>query len=108
METMTKKTKKNFSKKQFSIAIIGLILLALLGSYLANADVMLTMYLVTGLLFGYILTRARFGFAGGVKEPFMTGNSSLAKALLFTFAVTIIATAGVHWGTMVLDGASVS
>nr|AGF93444.1 YeeE/YedE family protein [uncultured organism] len=108
MEEAREKAKNNFSRKQFSIAVIGMILLILLGSYLANTDIMLTMYLVTGLLFGYILTRARFGFAGGVKEPYMTGNSSLAKALLFTFAITIIATAGVHWGTMVLDGASVT
>ena len=99
---------KNFDAKQIVIAIILLALLGGFGISAYNSDVMLGMFLVTGLIFGYLLTRARFGFAGGVKEPYMTGDSSLATALFFIFAVTIIATAGVHWGTMVLDGASVA
>ena len=100
--------KKNFDGKQIAIGIIAVILLGIAGSFLANTDKMLTMFLVTGIVLGYILTRGRFGFAGGVKQPYMTGNSALVKGLLVTFAVTIIATAGVHWGTMVLDGASVA
>ena len=100
--------KQHFDGKQVVIAIIALILLGAFGSFLANTNQMLGMFLVTGIIFGYILTRARFGFAGGVKQPYMTGNSALVKGLLVTFAVTIIATAGVHWGTMVLDGASVA
>ena len=102
------KSEKNWNVKQILIGIIGLVLLGVFGSFLANLNIMLTMYLVTGLLFGYILTRARFGFAGGVKKIYMTGEGSLSKALLIMFAVTIVAMAGVHWGAVVLDGGSMA
>ncbi len=53
--------------------------------------------MLTGLALGYILTRTRFGFAGGVKRIYVMGEGSLTKALLLMFALASTFTAGIHW-----------
>ncbi len=58
----------------------------------------LALFLLTGLLLGYVLQRSRFGFAGGVRKIAMTGDGKLSKALLFLFAITTIGAAGIHYG----------
>ena len=57
----------------------------------------LALFLITGLMLGYLLQRSRFGFAGGVRKIAMTGDGKLSKALLFLFAITVIGTAGIHY-----------
>ncbi|MBS5939052.1 YeeE/YedE family protein [Clostridium sp.] len=57
----------------------------------------LALFLITGLMLGYVLQRSRFGFAGGVRKIAMTGDGKLSKALLFLFAITVIGTAGIHY-----------
>ncbi|MFW6229811.1 MAG: YeeE/YedE family protein [Halanaerobium sp.] len=97
----------NISKKQLWAALILIFIMIIAGNQLAVIDQGLTLSLITGLFFGYILTRGRFGFAGGVKKIYITGEGSLTKALLVMFGVTIIAMAGLHWGAAA-DGAVVS
>lgn len=58
----------------------------------------LDLFLLTGLLLGYVLQRSRFGFAGGIRKIAMTGDGKLSKALLFLFAITTIGAAGIHYG----------
>ena len=81
-------------------ALIGMaviVSIAAFGFYLSRSGEELTLYLFTGVALGYILTRSRFGFAGGVKKLYVTGNGSLTRALLLMFAITMIGMAGVHW-----------
>ena len=58
----------------------------------------LALFLLTGLLLGYVLQRGRFGFAGGVRKIGITGDGTLSKALLFLFGITTIGAAGIHYG----------
>lgn len=46
-----------------------------------------------------MLTRSRFGFAGGVKRVFYRGESSLTVALLLLFTITAIVNVGIQWAT---------
>lgn len=57
----------------------------------------LALFLITGLMLGYILQRSRFGFAGGVRKIAVTGDGRLTKALLAMFAVTVVGAAGIHY-----------
>ncbi|MFP4020967.1 MAG: YeeE/YedE family protein, partial [Halanaerobium sp.] len=99
--------KNNIKKNQLWAALILIFIMIIAGNQLAVIDQGLTLSLITGLFFGYLLTRGRFGFAGGVKKIYITGEGSLTKALLVMFGVTIIAMAGLHWGAAA-DGAVVS
>lgn len=103
--------RKGIDLKQVSIGIALVVLLSAFGTYLNNTSSKLSLYLITGILFGYILTRSRFGFAGGIKRIYVTGDGSLTRALLIMFGITIIATAGIHWhaassGAEVIPGIS--
>ena len=85
-------------KDQSLIGIILVILMALFGFYLNGRGANLPLSLITGLGLGYILARSRYGFAGGIKRIYLTGEGSLTKALLLMFAISIIGVAGVHFG----------
>ena len=85
-------------KGQTLIGIILLALIASFGFYLNGRGANLPMSLITGLGLGYILARSRYGFAGGVKRIYLTGEGSLTRALLLMFAISIIGVAGVHFG----------
>jgi len=80
--------------------IIGLIVFALIifwAFYLNTQVSKLPMALFAGLLIGYVLTRSRFGFAGGIKRVFYRGEASLTNALLVMFAITAIVNVGIQW-----------
>lgn len=85
-------------KNQVFAGIILIIAMMFFGVYLKAKSETLTLFLITGLILGYILTRSRYGFAGGIKKIYLTGDGSLTKALLFLFAISIVGVAGVHYG----------
>lgn len=74
-----------------------ILFITIYSSFISNISNKLSLYLLTGVILGYILTRSRFGFAGGVKRIYVTGEGSLTKALLLMFALTMVGMAGIHW-----------
>lgn len=64
----------------------------------------LRLFLIAGLALGYTLTRARYGFAGGVKRIYMRGEGSLSKALIVLLLVTSVVFFGIQMKA-VLGGA---
>ncbi|WP_440896494.1 YeeE/YedE family protein [Amphibacillus sp. Q70] len=89
---------------QLIIGIFIIIGLVLFGVYLHSLSETLPVYLFAGVLLGYILTRSRFGFAGGIKRIYMRGEGSLSKALLILILVTALVTMGIQWKAA-LEGA---
>lgn len=88
-------------KKGQSLVGIALVIgMIFFGVFLKGKDENLALFLITGLAFGYILTRSRYGFAGGIKKIYLTGDGSLTKAILLLFAISIIGVAGVQYGAM--------
>ncbi|WP_217587564.1 YeeE/YedE family protein [Lentibacillus saliphilus] len=94
------KNPKLHSNALWTQAFIGLIIIAFVGyfgMFLSHSSQKLTLYLLTGVALGYILTRATFGFAGGVKKIYVTGYGGLSRALLIMFAITMVGMIGIHW-----------
>lgn len=85
-------------KSQIFIGILILVIIMVSALSLYGKDSKLGLFLITGTMLGYIFTRSRYGFAGGVRKIYFTGDSSLTKALLLMFALSIIGTAGIHFG----------
>lgn len=81
-------------KTQIVVAVAIIILMVWWGFSMPAKS---AWYLVSGLLIGYILTRSRFGFAGGVKRPYMTGDTRLNEALFFMFVITAVVVAVIQW-----------
>ena len=77
---------------QTLVGIFFLLILLVLGKYYLQTDDMYFRLLI-GLGFGYTLTRASIGFAGGVNKLARTGSSTLATSLMLMFLLTSIVSA---------------
>lgn len=93
-------------KKQVYFGFAVLIAIIAFGIVQYSKDYRLALHLLIGTSIGYVMQRSRFGFAGAIRKPYITGDISLTKALLFMFSITIIATAAIHYGAYV-NGADV-
>lgn len=100
-QEMTKTYQEEISViKNKTQPVIGLLLvfgLIVFGFYLNQLKMSLPMHLLAGVLMGYVLSRGRFGFAGGVKRLVVRGEGSLTKALVVMFAITTFVTFGIQW-----------
>lgn len=96
-ESVSEVTFKDKTAMQPLIGFAIIIALVAFGFYLSTLKDILPLHLFAGILLGYILTRARFGFAGGIKRIYMRGEGSLSKALLLLLFVTSIVIMGIQW-----------
>ncbi len=78
-------------------SIIGFVLLLAVMFWSYSMGGKLEVYMVSGLLVGYALSRSRFGYAGGVKRIYMTGDDKLSVALFAMFVITSLVVAGIHF-----------
>ncbi|MDO5734795.1 MAG: YeeE/YedE family protein [Eubacteriales bacterium] len=88
---------KHFSKGQVISGFVLIALMTLFGFYLHGISPDLPAALVFGLGIGYTLTRSRYGFAGGIKRIYVTGNGDLSVALLVAFVITTAIYGAYHW-----------
>jgi uncharacterized membrane protein YedE/YeeE len=86
------------NKTQYFIGFVIIIAMVIFTRFLSANNPKLGLFLITGLAIGYVMQRSRFGFAGGIKRLYVTGDSSLTKALMFLLAISIIITAAIHYG----------
>jgi uncharacterized membrane protein YedE/YeeE len=92
------KVKANTNKPQYFIGFAIIIAMVFFTISLSANNPKLGLFLITGLSIGYIMQRSRLGFAGGIKRIYVTGDSSLTKALMFMLTISIIITAAIHYG----------
>ncbi len=85
---------KKINLTEFIIGAVLLVLLIVLNRVLLKSD-MLLFRMVIGLAIGYVLTRAAFGFAGGVNRAYKTGSTKLMRAIMLAFFISSVITAGV-------------
>ncbi|MDF2519971.1 MAG: putative rane protein [Clostridia bacterium] len=106
--TVTKvNSEVTINKVQVFIGFAILIAMLAFAAIQSGTNPKLGLFLITGLSIGYLMQRSRFGFAGGIRRLYITGESSLTKALLFMLSISLIITAAVHYGAFV-SGAEAS
>ncbi|MGO2083460.1 YeeE/YedE family protein [Vagococcus sp.] len=88
---------EGFAWSQPIIAIIIVISLTIFGSMIGHEKAVLPIQLFSGVLLGIVLTRSRFGFAGGIKRIYVRGEGSLTKALLVMLFCTMLLFLGIQW-----------
>ncbi len=81
-----KKPKKN----QLPIALLVLALIIVVGILLNAKSENLAMFWIFGCCFGFILQKSRFCFTASMRDPCITGSTSITKAVLIAFAITTI------------------
>ena len=83
---------------QIPIGIAVFIALVVLGVLISVQSATLGFFWFTGIIFGFILQKARFCFTASLRDPYLTGGTSLTKAVLTALAVTTIGFAAIMYG----------
>ncbi|GKX32033.1 hypothetical protein SH1V18_45130 [Vallitalea longa] len=92
--TRRRKPKKN----QIPIGILVLIVITFIGVLLGLETNNTLLFWMTGILFGFILQKARFCFTASMRDPYLTGSTSLTRAVLIAFAITTIGFTAIKYG----------
>ncbi len=94
-------TSRKPKKSQLPFGIGLFALLIVFGIYLSTLSPKLGLFWITGLCFGFILQKSRFCFTASMRDPYLTGSTSVTRAVLIAFAVTTIGFAAIKYGAFV-------
>lgn len=83
-------TARKPKKDQTKFGLIVLALVIAFGIYMFTVSSLLGIFWLTGIAFGFILRRSNFCFTASMRDPLLTGSTSLARAVLIAFAITSV------------------
>lgn len=93
--------KRKPKKNQLPLGIGVAVILSVIGIYLATKSAKLGLFWITGISFGFILQKARFCFTASMRDPYLTGGTTLTRAVLIAFAITSIGFTAIKYGAYV-------
>ncbi len=96
-KTGTKKKKAN----QLPIGVVVFVGIIAFTIYLATISAKLALFWILGGCFGFILQKSRFCFTASMRDPYLTGSTSVTRAVLIAFAVTTIGFAAIKYGAYI-------
>lgn len=88
-------------KSQLPYGIIAFLAVVAIGILLSTKSAALSLFWITGLCFGFILQKARFCFTASMRDPYLTGGTSLSRAVLIAFAITTIGFTAIKYGSFI-------
>ncbi|PKM86247.1 MAG: transporter [Firmicutes bacterium HGW-Firmicutes-12] len=91
-------SKKKPKKNQVPIGIALFVVMIAFGLYLAPKSPYLSIFWLVGSCFGFILQRSRFCFTASMRDPSLTGSTSVTRAVLIAFAITTIGFTAIKYG----------
>ncbi|BFH68914.1 hypothetical protein J27TS7_22690 [Paenibacillus dendritiformis] len=77
-------------KSQLPYALLATALVIAFGFYLNHYNDNMVVYLLFGLSFGVILQRSRFCFTASMRDPCITGSTSVTRAVLIACSLATI------------------
>ena len=94
--TRSKKKKVN----QIPFGIILLIALIALGFFLAGNKISLALMWFFGISAGFILQRSRFCFTASLRDPVLTGGTSLTKAVIIAVSIATVGFVAIQYSAV--------
>ncbi len=85
-------------KSQIPIALLVGVVMIALGVVMAFVSPVLGFFWFTGIAFGFILQKTRFCFTAAMRDPYLTGGTNLAKAVLIALAITTLGFWAIKYG----------
>lgn len=90
------KRRKKKNQIPMGLAVLAFIVIGIV--LLAGGSPLLAFFWLTGNVFGFVLQKTRFCFTAAMRDPYLTGGTSLAKAVLVALAVTSIGFVAIKYG----------
>ncbi|PKM94552.1 MAG: transporter [Firmicutes bacterium HGW-Firmicutes-1] len=90
----TRKPKVN----QIPFGVLLLVIIAGITMYLSIRSDNIALFFITGICFGFILQKSRFCFTASLRDPYLTGSTSVTRAVLIAFAFTTIGFTAIKYG----------
>lgn len=90
----SRRNKKNQIPAGLALGAILIILGTVIGLY----NFRLAIFWFTGIVFGFVLQRSRFCFTASMRDPALTGSTSLTRAVLIAFAITSLGFWAIKYG----------
>ncbi len=93
---LTAEQKKRNQRNQIIAGCVIIVLLAVVAIVVAPNYQWAPYWMVIGLGFGYVMQRSRFCFTAAYRDPMLTGETKLTKAVIVAFACCTIFFFGYH------------
>lgn len=106
MEVSKGNKRKKKKANQIPVGIGLLIIIIILGYLIKNLGTKHPMSWLLGILLGFTLRNSRFCFAASLRDPVLTGGTSLSKAVIITIALATIGFAAIQYGAYI-EGTSI-
>ncbi|PKM51911.1 MAG: transporter [Firmicutes bacterium HGW-Firmicutes-7] len=90
----TRKPKVN----QIPFGVLLLLITIGMGIMLNIQSSNLALFFITGICFGFILQKSRFCFTASMRDPYLTGSTSVTRMVLVAFAITTIGFTAIKYG----------
>ena len=94
-------TSRKPKKSQIPYGIAVLAGIIVIGIYLSTISSKLGLFWILGIGLGFILQKSRFCFTASMRDPYLTGSTSVTRAVLIAFAITSIAFTAIKYGAFV-------
>lgn len=100
--TKTVQRKKRKNQVPYGIALIALIFIV--GYSIKGIGPKHTMSWVIGVLLGFTLQKSRFCFTAALRDPLLTGSTSLSKAVITTIAIATVGFSAIQYKVFLAGG----
>ena len=91
-------TRRKPKKNQIPFGIVAVAVIVIIGIWLNTKSSTLAFFWMTGNIFGYILQKGRFCFTASMRDPYLTGGTSLTRAVIIALAITTIGFTAIKYG----------
>ena len=89
---------KRKKKNQIPAGIALGAVLVILGIIVSLVNARLGLFWFTGIIFGFVLQRSRFCFTASMRDPSLTGSTTVTRAVLIAFALASIGFWAIKYG----------
>ncbi len=103
-KSITPKSKKKSIQIPFGLAL--LLLIIGVGFFIRNQQPISALLWILGISAGFILQRSRFCFAASLRDPMLTGGTSLTKAVVIAIATATVGFSALQFSAMT-NGAAI-
>ena len=85
-------------KNQIPIGFLVVAIIIAVAVFLNTQSSMVAFFWIIGIAFGVILQKGRFCFTASMRDPYLTGSTSLTRAVIIAMAVTTIGFTAIKYG----------